>query len=80
MDAAMALVNPGDVSDPVRSEMGVHVARYIANVQPGAIPLSNVSARLTTETQSVAEDEAWLKQMQAWLEEANVQYHPEKYN
>lgn len=80
VDAAMALVNPGDVSEPVRSEMGVHVARYIANVQPGSIPLSNVSARLTTETQSVAEEEAWLKQMQMWLEEANVQYYPEKYN
>lgn len=80
VDAAMALANPGDVSAPVRSEIGVHVVRYIANVQPGSIPLSNVSARLTAETQTVAEDEAWLKQMQAWLEEANVQYYPENYN
>ena len=80
VDAAMALVNPGDMSGVVRSDMGVHVVRYIANVQPGSIPLSNVSARLTTETQAVAENEAWQKQLQAWLEEANVQYHPEKMN
>ena len=80
VDAAMGLTNPGDVSGLVRSEKGVHVVRYIANVQPGSIPLSNVSARLTTETQSVAEDEAWQKQMQAWMEEANVQYYPEKMN
>lgn len=80
VETAMALENPGDVSAPVRTEKGVHVVRYIANVQPGSIPLSNVSARLTTETQSVAEDEAWMQQMQAWMEEANVQYYPEKMN
>lgn len=80
VDAAMELAAPGDISGVVRSEKGVHVVRYIANVQAGSIPLSNVSARLTTETQAVAENEAWQEQMQAWLEEAGVQYYPERMN
>ena len=77
VDAGMALAAPGDVSAPVRSEKGVHIVRYIANVQAGSVPLSNVSSRLTTATLEYEKDKAWDEQMQLWRDEANVVFHPE---
>lgn len=77
VDAAMALAAPGDVSEPVRSELGVHVARYIANVEAGSVPLSNVSSRLTTSTQEAKKQEVWEQQLQTWIDEAGVAYYPE---
>lgn len=80
VEAGMALAAPGDVSSAVRSSEGVHVVRYIANVESGAIPLSNVSSRLTTETRDVEMSRAYDEQLQAWMEEAGVQYYPERMN
>ena len=80
VEAGMALAAPGDVSPAVRSEDGVHVVRYIANVESGAVPLSNVSSRLTTETQSVEKQRAYDAQLQTWMDEANVKYYPERMN
>lgn len=80
VEAGMALAAPGDVSPAVRSEDGVHVVRYIANVESGSVPLSNVSSRLTTETQSVEKQRAYDAQLQTWMDEANVQYYPERMN
>lgn len=80
VEAGMALAAPGDVSQAVRSEDGVHVVRYIANVESGAVPLSNVSSRLTTETQKVEKQRAYDAQLQTWMDEANVQYYPERMN
>ena len=75
--AGMSLMTPGDISEPVRSEQGVHIARFIANVEPGSVPLSNVSSRLTTATQDAKKQETWDQQLTAWLEEAGVVYYPE---
>lgn len=75
--AGMALAAPGDVSQPVRSAQGVHIVRYIANVEAGSVPLSNVSARLTTATKEYGEQSAWDEQLRIWREEAGVVYHPE---
>lgn len=77
VSAGMALAAPGDVSPAVRSAEGVHIVRFIANVTPGAVPLSNVSSRLTTATREYTEEKAWEDQLQAWRNEANVVYHPE---
>ena len=78
VEAAMALVNPGDISAPVRTPEGVYVVRFIANVEAGSVPLSNVSSRLTTETQEVMKEQAYDEQLSIWMEEANVQYYPER--
>ncbi len=78
VEAAMALENPGDISVPVRTAEGVYVLRFIANVTPGAVPLSNVSSRLTTETQQAMKDQAYNEQLHTWMEEANVTYYPER--
>jgi parvulin-like peptidyl-prolyl isomerase len=78
VDGAMALELPGDVSAPVRTLSGVHIIRYIANVDAGAVLLSDVSARMTADTQEAAEMTAFQEQLDAWVSEADVKYYPER--
>lgn len=77
VDAAMALALPGDVSAPVRTPGGVHIIRYIANVDSGAVLLSEVSAKMTADTQAAAEEAAVMEQLEAWTLEAEPKYYPE---
>ena len=77
VDAAMALELPGDVSAPVRTRGGVHIIRFIANVDAGAVLLSEVSARMTADTQQAAELAAVQEQLDIWISEAEPKYYPE---
>ena len=76
--AAMALELPGDTSEIVRTEGGVHIIRFIANVESGAVPLSQVSARMTADAQAQLKLEAFQTQLQTWIAEANAKYYPER--
>lgn len=78
ISACMALANPGDVSNPVRSDGGVHIIQFVANVQPGAVPLSQVNAQMTQSTLESAQFEEYQSQLQTWLSQANVKYYPER--
>ena len=77
VQAAMALANPGDISQAVVTEDGVYIVRFIANVEAGAVPLSNVSTRLTTQTREQKAQQAYDDQVETWISEANVTYFPE---
>lgn len=77
VDAAMALELPGDVSEPVRTPSGVHIIRFIANVDPGAVLLSEISASMTADTQKAAEMTAVQAQLDAWVNEAEPKYYIE---
>ena len=78
VSAAMSLENPGDVSAPVRSENGVHIVRYISNVEPGEVPMSQVEQDLTELTQETRKFETYQEQLQTWMDEANVVMYPER--
>ena len=41
-DAAMALENVGDVSEPVRSEYGIHIIKYVSDAVEGEVGLDAV--------------------------------------
>lgn len=77
VQAAMALANPGDISQAVTTSDGVYILRFIANVEAGSVPLSNVSTRLTTQTREQKAQKAYDAQVETWLSEANVSYFPE---
>lgn len=78
IETCMALENPGDISAPARSEGGVHIVRYLANVQPGAVPLSQVNAEITEATIESARFEAWQVAQQGWIAAANATFYPER--
>lgn len=78
IDACMALQNPGDYSEPARTEGGVHIVLYVANVQSGAVPPSQVNAEMTASTLASARDQVYQAARQEWIAAANVVYYPER--
>ena len=75
--AAMALENPGDVSEPVRTSEGVHILYFNAEVPAGDIPLDDVRDALEAEALESQRYDAYEAQLAQWVEEANVTYHRE---
>lgn len=78
VDAAMALALPGDVSEPVKADGTVYIIRYISNVEPGSVPLSTISAQMTADTLEESKDAKFEEQLNAWINEADVTYYPER--
>lgn len=73
--ASMALAAVGDVSEPVRSDYGIHIIQYAGDIAEGEIGLETVREALSAEllaTKESANIEAALAQ---WVEEANAVIH-----
>ena len=78
IEAAMALENVGDYSEPVRTEEGVCILQYLGDVSEGEVPLADVRDALADEALDAARYDAYAKQVEAWLDEANPSYYPER--
>lgn len=78
VDAAMALENVGDYSEPVRTGDGVCVLQYLGEVPEGAVALDDVRDALEAEVLAEAQERAYDEQVQAWVDEAQPSYYPER--
>lgn len=79
-DAAMALANVGDVSEPVRSEYGIHIIKYVSDAVEGEVGLDAVRDALETEVLTQKQDEAYTAAVEAWVEEANAKIYKDRLN
>lgn len=73
--AAMALEKAGDVSEPVRSEYGIHIIVYAGDVPAGAVALAEVRESLAAEALSEKQSTAFQNTLAAWVEEADVKIY-----
>ena len=78
ISAAMALEEVGDYSEPVRTEEGVSILQYIGDVPEGEVPFEDVRDALAQEAQDSLRYRAYSAQVEAWLEEADPSYYPER--
>ena len=78
VDAAMALVSPGDVSGVVRTGDGVYILQYVEDVPEGTVAMSEVYDALSAQTRETARYLAYETQINAWMEEADPKYYPER--
>ena len=78
VDAAMALANPGDVSGIVRTGDGVYILQYVSDVPEGTVAMSEVYDALSAQTLDTARYLAYDAQINAWMEEADPKYYPER--
>lgn len=78
ISAAMALENPGDISGIVRVGEGVCILEYVGEVTEGEVALADVRDALMEDTLESAKYDAYQAQMDAWLEQANAVYYPER--
>ena len=78
ISAALALQNPGEVSPAFRTGEGVCILSYVGEVAPGDVAMDKVVDELTGEALQKAQLNAYEKQVEAWIEEADVKYYPER--
>ena len=79
-EGAMALANVGDVSEPIRSDYGFHIIKYMSDVTEGAVTLDDVRDALQSEVLEEKQEEAYNAAVDAWIESANVKTYNEKMN
>ena len=77
-EAAMGLANVGDVSEPVMSDYGIHMIKYISEVEEGPVPFELVQELLTAETLAARQNEAYENAVAVWVNEANVKFDKKK--
>lgn len=70
VDAAMALENIGDVSGKVLGSYGYYIIKYVADVEPGAVPLEDVRATVESSVLANAKGQHYDAVMAQWVEEA----------
>jgi len=78
-EAAMALENIGDVSAPVKTDLGVYILKYESDVAPGAVAFEDVQEALRETALSAIADKTYNETVEKWLEEANIVYHPDRF-
>ena len=78
--ASMGLANVGDVSEPVRSNYGVHIIKYVGDVAEGPVALDTVRASLEAELLTAKKNATYTDAVKAWTDAANVKTYPEKMN
>jgi len=72
-EAAMALKDIGDISEPVRTYMGVHIIKYMGELTAGVVPLEDIRAALEPEALATLKEEAYEAGILAWREEMGVE-------
>ena len=75
---SMMLEQPGQVSEPLRSSMGVHLVEYIRDITPGEVPLESVKDAVSAAALKQKQTEYYEQQRNALLEAAQVKYYPER--
>lgn len=78
IDAAMALQNVGDLSEPIRVENGVAILMYAGEVPEGSVPLENVREAIREELLESTQYGAYKAQVDAWMQAADPKYYPER--
>ncbi len=77
-EAAMALENVGDVSEPVRTEYGIHLIKYVADIPQGPVAFEEVREKLETESVVYKKDDVYQQVLADWAGEVNVKVYPER--
>ena len=76
-DAAMALGQKGDVSEPVLTGFGLHLILYADDVASGPVDYESVRDDLTAVAQQAAAEEALQAAIEKAVSEAYIVVHPE---
>ena len=76
VQAAMALKNPGDVSQPVTVYYGMYLIRYEGEVPEGPVAVDKIHDALMREAVETKKQQAYQDQIDQWYAQANVTLYP----
>lgn len=75
---AMALANIGDVSEPIKSNYGYHILKYVSDIQEGPASLETHANEVRNELLHTKQDENYARLEEQWLSEFKVETYPER--
>lgn len=78
-DGAMGIANVGDISEPLYGERGIYIIYYMADIEPGSVPLENILDGVTQNALQEKQDAAYQEKLAEWKEEAQIEYHYESF-
>ena len=78
VQGSMMLEQPGQVSSPLRSQYGVHLVEYVAELAPGAIPLEEVRDAVAADALATKQAEYYDSWLADARDQAHVKYYPER--
>lgn len=78
-DGAMAIANKGEISAPVYGSNGIHIIWYMDDVPAGEVALDEIRADIETDALDTKIQTTYADQIEAWMEEMNVQFFYENY-
>ena len=79
-DAAVALEQIGDVSQPVRTSYGLHIIRYEGDVESGAVDYDSVKDELMDEVQDTLMNSYYNDLIDQWRAEAEIVMYLENFD
>ena len=75
VDAAMALANVGDVSEPVKNDTyGYHILKYVADIPEGEAGLDAFKDEILSSLLSSKQDETYNAAVESWTNAAKISY------
>ena len=77
-DAAFSLTAPGEVSEPVATDVGVYIVCYVSDMPGGPVPLDETTYQALYEDLLLeAESAQYTQTMNSWFDAAEIVYSPE---
>ena len=78
-EAALALENPGDISEPVQTDGGICIIQYVQDIPAGAVAYDEVKDELLANYQEELKTSLYNATVVGWIQEANVQYYTDRF-
>lgn len=76
---AMAIANKGEISAPVYGSNGIHIIWYMDDIPAGEVALDEIRADIEIDAQETKLQTTYADQIDAWMEEMNVQFFFENF-
>ena len=75
VEAAMSIDSVGGVSAPYLSSYGVHIVKYIGDVEGGPIPMTDEQREAKRQSLLASkQNELYASTLESWLAEADISY------
>jgi foldase protein PrsA len=77
---AMALQKIGDISDPFRSEYGIHILRYASDLESEQVAYSKIKDQILSNLLTEKQDTLYNDTLSQWITDANAKTYADRMN